>query len=180
MTLCEKLLDALKNYKASSPYIDDHVAFIYFSLFSTVNKEDLEPVFEKYYEMSLKNASWFGDFHKDVRQADFFSGHYYEWKQSKLTADEIIEFKELEKWFDKTSEKYMESETFDEDMKKEDANKLERFYLLNKKHKHRAKKDISGRLDAILYSMIHADVKNILKEVMSKIFKEHSTVSIGA
>lgn len=150
-------------------------ADIYHRLFiKLLPKEELEELLTIWLgEYERVNAYWFGEFHKSIRQCDFYgnsNGYYHEFiSPDKLSSEEIIERKALNKVFGSflttTGKGKKDFEVAYPEISK-------RLVLLNKKFYKKETVSISGHLDMILYSMINSD-NNFLYNVMRETFEDY-------
>ncbi len=142
---------------------NDSLSFLYQKLFFGffISEEELENILEEYREVFLKEPDdWFRQFHKMIRQCDFFHGHYTKTVDI-LTEEEIKRRNYLLDYFSK-------QETLFRDNKTPEAEELRK---LNSKYRSQKEVPVGGIADVFLYELINIDSKNELKHVMEITFK---------
>ena len=131
------------------------LSFMYQKLFFNcfISEKELNDIL-KYYQGIFKTEpeNWFAQFHKSIRQTDFFDGTYF--KEVNILTDEEMERR-----------RYLIPK------KGRSESEVEELRQLNKKYRHLESVEIAGIVDAMLYSLIHLDEENKLKDVMEIAFK---------
>ena len=137
---------------------NEDISFMYQKFFFGffISEEELGKTLKYYQEVFQKEPDdWFRQFHKSIRQTDFFDGDYYK-EVNILTEEETKRRKELmNNW---SSIKYTPA----------DVDELRK---LHNKFRHPEKVSVGGVADALLYSLIHVDETAELKHAMEIAFK---------
>lgn len=136
---------------------NDSLSFLYQKLFFEffISEEELENILEEYREVFLKEPDdWFRQFHKMIRQCDFFHGHYTK------TVDILTEEERKRRDF------LIKSRVISKEMPE-----AEELRKLNSKYRSQKEVPVGGIADVFLYELIHIDSKNELKHVMEITFK---------
>jgi hypothetical protein len=160
------------------------IASIYHHLFSMIGDIELSEQLE--FTMSVKNGQcdfigkedWLYQFHKSIRQTDFFSGCTHTYSAPKITEEEKIELDAINSKFNSYTDSYpleerrslggsrkMCKDKFPED--------FERGVFLRSKERSTESKNINGHLDMILWNTIHMDSNGVLEKILKRTFNEY-------
>lgn len=138
----------------------------YYHIFSILDKSVLSKKFERIYLNWQENKEhWFYDFHKSIRQCDFFDDCYRKSEKQLLSKEEQSRFETLivkvkSEGFVKYTEQGF-SEEYDEYLR-----------LSNLKKEEKSPESIGGHIDMILWNLIHMDERNLLKTILTLVFTE--------
>lgn len=194
-TLADFFLEALeaRHTKIHDAY---DMYSVYLCLFKIMPIDDLNTVLENAYR-DRKKSYWFHDFHKMIRQVDFFSMCYRynpsptiskeEQKELDILNEELKKknklMDEYEKalskdvpptdhptYIQKAAEYSIKYKILDKELFPEE--KWRRRYDLVQKLKREEKKSINGLLDSVLWSSIHLDTHNVLQQSMEYAFED--------
>lgn len=161
----------------------------YHSLFSILTEKQLFERLLPYYEFwsgdyrgddsQWYKENWFHEFHKSIRQLDFFHGCYIGYENPEFTKDNELEVKSLWSQYDKIKEDIPEdcALTGAENVAKWRAAwkeqlpaEYERYQALIKMRNTRITETIGGNLDNALWHLIHLDINNELYGAMKFAF----------
>ena len=161
MKITEKFLKELREGS-------NEIFSISYHLFSCMSEEGLEDFLQFLKEDIKTNENWFYDFHKSMRQTDFFQSCFVRFEMSLLNDEEKTEYESLSKLlgvrgFLVPSEDEANENNLGEEYK--------RWRILKRKHQNREEESISGHLDMIFWNLIHMDSDNEIKKFISKFFK---------
>lgn len=192
-TLADFFLEAFENRYIKTAY---EMYSIYSGLFNIMPKDDLNSVLEGAYR-NRKKSYWFHDFHKMIRQVDFFDMCYRYNPTPTISKEEQKELDILNKkigvknelmhkyekilskdipstdhptYVQKAAEYSIKYKIRDEKLFPQE--KCRRRYDLVQKLKHEEKKSINGILDSILWNIIHLDTNNVLQKTMKIAFED--------
>lgn len=154
------------------------IASIYWHIFSLLPEKQLEDTLVYLYEVSSGKdeffkergkEEWFYNWHKSIRQCDFFEGIYKEVESEPLTKEEHKEFKYLFNLYrvDKKN-KYApkgSGRMFTEEYRRY----LE---LHTKKTEKKIDHNVSGHIDGMLWSAVHIDTDDVLVESFEDLFTQ--------
>lgn len=143
-----------------------HLSMLYTQLFSLFNDEELFQVLEYFksrYAMdkSEEKDEWFFEFHKSIRQTDFFSGIQIT-KQTILSTEDEKKRKKLYRNLDESAPDFKNSPEWIELMR------------LQKLRNTREVFGSGGIFDSLLWNLIHLDTDNELKTILERVFKIYS------
>lgn len=195
-TLAVIFMETLKNPEISGliPY---ELYNIYKQMFSLFSEEYLNLILQAAYR-DRKHSWWFEQFHKSMRNTDFFHDCYKfepnptiskkEQKElDKLNAELKLVYEKMDK-FEKKHRKALPSydhPTYVQKLAEYDIKykaefrklfpqeKLRRRLTLKGKLEEEAKKDISGHLDCVLHSVISTDNQGVLSTALRRTFNEY-------
>lgn len=155
-----------------------HIANIYHHLFSLRTEDDLtadlEYIFSLYngtdshFKLDSKNC-WFAIWHKSVRQTDYFK-YCYQTNNLPLVSDKeraeftFLNHKRNKPGYSKTEGK-AEGDLFN-------AQHMRFLKLHEMVRRENAEDSITGRLDSILWEIIHVDKTNFLYDLFVQVFDE--------
>lgn len=165
----------------------DSIGMCYYRLFEIQGNQSLESTFEWLYGeyVNQKNSPkeeqmWFYQFHKSIRQTDFFSGCTKTTSKSLLTPEEKMEMitlaENINAEWQKVKSVHKKTEpnlTIHEYFKRAYPESHKRHQELKVKHLNEETENIGGSLDSVLWNLIHMDNKNFLMLTMLRSFKEH-------
>lgn len=164
----------------------ENICGCYKSLFKIFSKTELEDILENAYNAYHENKNegsyerWFGDFHKSIRQIDYFKGCSKASKISLLEQTEIDEFNTIVKSLNsKWKSVKDEQRKLNPNIWRYDYFKLAvpeiyaRYSELKAKHNNIETKEIGSNLDVILWNLIAIDSKETLRLILLRAFKEH-------
>jgi hypothetical protein len=140
-----------------------------------MSEEGLEDLLQFLKEDSKTNENWFYDFHKSMRQTDFFQSCFVRFDKSLLSGEEKTEYESLSKLLGVRGF-LVPSE--DEANKNNLGEEYKRWRILKRKHQNREEESISGHLDMIFWNFLHLDADNDLKKIILEFFK-HLEVEEG-
>jgi dsDNA-binding SOS-regulon protein len=170
--LAEKFLYILENDITSRRFGD--ISIIYFQLFSMLSLEALNIVLNDYKLIQEGKDShfkehgkteWFGAFHKMLRQADLFEDCYRN-ERVEMSDDERQEYRFL---LNKVKEKNYDKS--DKEKKSIFNSEYRRYLELSSiKRRETTPVSINGRLDSILWNIIHIDKQNYLMKSLLETF----------
>jgi hypothetical protein len=138
----------------------------YKHVFSILDKNVLDEKLERVYRHWQENKEqWFYDFHKSIRQCDFFDDCYRKSERKLLSKEEQSRFETLiikvkSEGFVKYTEQGF-SEEYDEYLR-----------LSNLKRDEKSPESIGGHIDMVLWYLIHMDERNLLKTILTSVFVE--------
>jgi len=165
---------------AKSKWKEGSYGDIYSHLFEMLPTEDFKQTLTYTYDISRGNdkyygkdgkEGWFFSFHKSIRQCDFYDNIFATCEQKLLSDDEASEYKFLRtKVFDKTIVKKSE---VDGELWTEEYNRYKE--LLGKVQREKQDYEISGRMDSILWNMIHID-EGFLHGIMEMTFAKWDVI----
>jgi hypothetical protein len=180
-SLATILLDTLEkenggDFKNSATYR------VFFCLFKILPENELESLLQFVFKQR-KKSYWFAEFHKSMRQTDFYSNCFSHTSSPTIDKKEECELnlltknlvrahkimEKIEKTQSLTTHEYLDKmkEIFPHEKR------FRRSELL-KKLRHEVHNSINGYMDSILYNMIHADTENLLYQVLERTFNEYA------
>ena len=162
VVVCSALVTEFKK-ALKERFSKDDLSFLYQKLFFGIfiSEKDLHEILEYYRTVFLEEPTdWFRQFHKSIRQTDFFQGSYVKFVDS-LTEEEIKRRSEI---LDIRSK-------FRRANKDEEPPHTQELRNLNAMMNKQEEVPIAGIADAFLYSLIHVDEKSELKKAMEVAFK---------
>jgi hypothetical protein len=161
--LREQFLNELKSYSGSD------VSEIYRHLFTCMESESLESTLN-YLKDAVKNESWFFDFHKSMRQTDFYDDVFVVYKVDVRTNEERERMDGLRKILPMypVSNAVKTEEAVELGLESE----MKEFRDLNRKSMVEKRRSIGGNLDMVLWNLIHLDKDNFLQKFIQNFFKE--------
>lgn len=151
------------------------IAIIYFQLFSILSLKTLNNLLKDYkriylgkddYFKETGRTEWFTIFHKSIRQTDFYDRCYREDQIDVFNKNERQEYRYLQhkvrqQGYDKT----------DKEGKRLFNDEYRRYLdLYDMKKGEDRQTSISGKLDSILWNVIHLDKKDYLYNLMKDFF----------
>lgn len=139
---------------------------LYNHLFSIFGKKELDTVLKMLYiNYETNSESWFFDFHKSLRQCDFFTNCFNHEKETILNTEERKELENLETKVRAGGYVMYEdgSLIFTEEYRKY-------IYLKELKKREQKPNSIDGHLDMILWNAIYVDTENILEKIFVATF----------
>ena len=142
---------------------------IAYHLFSCMNEESLDDLLNFLKDDIKNNEHWLHDFHKSMRQTDFFDSCFHRYRKSFLSKSEKEEYERLKKLLG-ARDIFIPSE------ESAIANNLgEEYkmwkYLRNLDNK-REEESITGHLDMIFWNLLHLDRENKIGKFIVRFFKE--------
>lgn len=154
MSRAESFLQELKTHES-------HIAFMYYSLFSILEEENLNNTIDRWEEDYKEHPDeWFWMLHKEIRQVDWFmsDGIRAYRQKSLLTPQEDRRRRDI------IFQIVMTDGELEPELKRELKD-------LNTKFHHKKEFEITGKLDSLLWNLIHIDEKQILHDTLIKYFK---------
>ncbi len=147
-------------------FTNGHLGMMYTQLFSLFNDEELLQVLEYFksryaLDKSEEKGEWYFEFHKAIRQTDFFSGFQIT-KQTTLSAEDEKKRKKLYRELDESAPNFKNSPEWIELMR------------LQRLRNTREVFGSGGVFDNLLWNLIHLDEKNELKTAFERTFKIYS------
>lgn len=162
--------------KCTTPYIGE----MYNHLFSILSDEELTELLTHYQSVYNEDREgWFYQFHKSIRQCDFFGNNLRSYRVvDKLTEEQSKRREELRKIWNKQYKLFL-TEHPDEDwdaykeFKRLPGNQsiLNELKELNSISGTKEEVSINGHLDMIFWNTIHLDRANELKKILERTFK---------
>lgn len=167
-TLTQTFEYVLAHHHEENNMFADIYSRLFVKLLSEKECEELLQAWMLEYEKG--NKYWFAEFHKSIRQCDFYgneASYYKEYSpDDRISEKEIKERKDLLYFFQSNRKK--ETTSSDEI----DPVRAKRLRELNTKFHKTEKKSIAGHLDMILHSLIHSD-NGFLNKVMETTFEDY-------
>jgi len=174
-------LDTLKNdnggdFKNSATYR------VFLCLF-TILPEDRLGVILEYAFKQRKKTYWFAEFHKSMRQTDFYENCFSHVSSPTINKKEECELNLLTKDLERAHKIMDKIEKTQSLTIQEYQDKMKDFFPYEKrfrrnelvrKLRHERHDSINGYMDSILYNMIHADKENLLHQVLERTFNEYT------
>lgn len=145
-------------------FTNSDLAHLYKHLFfcDFIDEEELENILLEYQKVYFDDGDdWFRQFHKMIRQTDFFSGQYY---KSVNTLSE--EERERRRYIISVRSELRRTDDLNVELPYDDE-----LRILNRKSNVHEPISLSGVLDSMLYGLIHLDEKNELKTILEFVFK---------
>jgi hypothetical protein len=159
---------------------------IYGNLFFTLDKNDLNNsllYLKEQYENDETPTKdmWYHDFHKSIRQCDFFTNLKGYREVNKLTDEQNILRESLLKQSHLTYERWKKinpKEEYDEYRKWSDTDServeiMKQLRPLNSLANTKEEFSLNGKFDSILWNMIHLDQHGVLKMILEQTFNEY-------
>lgn len=145
---------------------NDSFFAIYYQLFSLKDNADLQQELQFNYDTYRTDEYWFGYFHKSIRQCDYFHGCTIDRKYQLISDEEDKRFRTLLKKINTEgyNKKGENGELFNAEYK-------EYLDLYQRRRRQEKRDSINGRLDSILWNMIHIDEAR-LEKFLKKVFFE--------
>jgi hypothetical protein len=162
--------------KCTTPYL----GAMYHHLFSILSDEELTELLT--YHQSVYNEDkegWFYQFHKSIRQCDFFGNDLLSYRTvNMLTEEQTKRREELRKIWD-GQYKDWKKKNGNEDFEKykifrrlpECVVVYEELHKLNKIKNTKEDIQITGHIDMLLWNTIHLDTENELQKILERTFK---------
>lgn len=161
MKLSKKFLKELRDSQ-------NEIHMIAYHLFSCMNEESLDDLLNFLKDDVKNNEHWLHDFHKSMRQTDFFDSCFHRYKKSFLSESEKEEYARLKKLLG-ARDIFIPSEEI------AIANNLGEEYkmwkYLRSLDNKREEESITGHLDMIFWNLLHLDRENKIEKFISKFFK---------
>lgn len=165
----------------------ESIAGCYKHLFDILSEKQQEETLQWVYESYTENkdnenreAYWFYDFHKSMRQTDLFNGCVRTFRSSTLNPEEVAELEGLAlmintEW---TKVKNAERKTTPgmsvwDYFKTKYPEKHTRYRELKQRHNNEETESINGHLDMIMWNLVHVDNKEFLRLTMLRSFKQY-------
>ena len=168
MDIRKEFLDELKK---TSP-VNSDIADVYRHIFSCMEHEALTYHLE-FLKEEVKKEWWFVDFHKSMRQTDFFPDVFVHYDVNEQTYEDIEEIERLNKILPHHTEQGMTGIVNSQESKELGLEKeYSRYLTLKRKKSVDKKRLIGGHLDMILWNMIHLDKENFLKRFIENFYKQ--------
>jgi hypothetical protein len=153
---------------------------IYYHLFSAMERDRLEVVLEGVFSRIKKERNdvlfqeWFYDFHKSIRQTDFFGDTFVYWEENMLDEEGEDELSILlgvlpthggkgTIWEGVVDTKEAVKMGLDAE--------LARYRHLRSMQKKQNRRNVSAHLDMTLWNVIHMDNNNVLQNLFEKFLK---------
>jgi len=162
--------------KSTKPYI----AAMYHHLFSILTDEELTDILIYYQTVYNEDKEgWFYQFHKSIRQCDFFGNNLYSYRiVSKLTEEQNKRLDEVKKIWDGQYKDWKKKNGNEDFAKYKEFRRLpecvvvsEEMDKLNKIKNTKEDVRITGHLDMVLWNTIHLDKDNELQKILERTFK---------
>lgn len=176
-----------KSFKEKLKHSNEDIAGCYRQLFDICGDDVINSfmgwLYLEYQLQKGKEQMWFYQFHKSIRQTDFFEDCYCPIKNSLLTSEEKVEFDKLTEWI---KEKWAEVSAAEQESNPGVSNtrlyrqyfqtnhskEYKRYCELRDNNNNVDKKSICGHLDMVLWNLIHMDKEAVLENIMLRTFKE--------
>lgn len=150
---------------------------VYYHLFSAMERDRLDTILESV-SSRIKNQdkselfdSWFYEFHKSMRQADFFGDTFVYWEENALGEEGEEELTKLLDVLPKHGDKGTIWEGVvdtKESIRMGMDAELARYKHLRSLQKKQNRRNVSAHLDMIMWNTIHMDKSDILKKILEK------------
>lgn len=164
--LRDSFLEELKHHSGSD------IAEVYRHTFHSMEAESLEYKLNQLKDV-VKYDDWFYNFHKSMRQTDFFEDVYVHYTINTQTEKDLQRMEELKKILVMHKGKTWEGITNSERSKELGFEKeLIEYQSLRRKASVVKTRSISGHMDMILWNLIHLDNTNFLKNFIERFFKQ--------
>jgi len=163
----------LKGFESIS-YQNIDIANVYRHLFSCMEHDSLKQELV-YMQKRIEETpeEWFHDFHKSMRQTDFFDGLFLHYNVDEQTYEELEEIKELKKALPLHEEGFATGIVDSKKVKELGLDKEYARYMSLKRKKSVTKtRSISGHIDMVLWNMIHLDKEDFLKKYIENFYKQ--------
>lgn len=177
-------LNLVKIFRETLKSRNDDLSSLYHHIFSIPSDQGLEDSLK--FMMEVKDGKcdfinpddWFYQFHKSIRQTDFFDRCQIIVEDPQISEGESIELNNLKNELDR----FLKDFSIDEKriirgnyriLEKHSPDDFKRLKTLNSKKLNTRTDSISGHLDMILWNTIHIDNDGILMEVLKRTFNEY-------
>lgn len=174
----------------------EEIGSLYFILFDLLSEESIDSEIEylfllykgedEYFKENGK-TDWFYIWHKSVRQTDYFQDLIGYKIENRLTDEQEKELEDLENQMKNLKQSVifqLKRNSIEEDCKKhEDSYKtlyameeykslFKKIQVLGKIKRHHEDINLCGKMDSMLWNMVHLDAKNNLYETFLRTFSE--------
>lgn len=166
-----KLLTEFKSELKTKRQFGDEIVEMYHHLFSLLSDEDLTSILEGWFEHFKSDHGWYFQFHKSIRQTDFFNNIRAYSIIDKLTPEQNKRRSELLSLRIEMRKKHGEKNEMDDDTFSEYKKLGDELFELNSLQQTKEPLEINGHLDMLLWNTIHLDSKDVLKDIFERTFK---------
>lgn len=169
--IVKEFKDGIKNR-----ILDSDLSHMYKLLFNLHNDEELKTLLERYRsEYQNNKESWFYQFHKSIRQTDYFKNFRVLKRVNKLTPEQAERREEILLKRQKNRSQYCPNDSDDEyrilNAMPETISDLNELKKLNTLYLNEDEIHNGGIFDSFLWCLISMDNKNELKSVMELTFR---------
>lgn len=156
-------LEMIKEFKhdLKKRFNNDTLGHMFYHLFDLFTDEELNQVLTYYMGRYKENKEdWFYEFHKSIRQTDFFTSLTVIRTGNALTSEQEEQRKALKKKLGASLPNYQAV-----------TPELIEYKRLNNLANKKEVVSYGGLFDSLLWNLIHLDEKNELKSIFERIFK---------